>query len=64
MKVKVDQTRCGTIGLCVKDVPEVFRFQEGSKKAETILDKIPPNLQQKCRKAARECPNQAILIEE
>ena len=34
MKIEVDQNKCGTIGICVKECPEVFRFQEGSKKAK------------------------------
>ena len=33
MRVKVDQLKCGTIGICVKECPQVFRFQPGSKKA-------------------------------
>ena len=64
MKVEVDQMKCGTVGLCVKECPEVFRFQEGSKKATVILGVIPPALQKKCRDAARKCPNAAITIEE
>ena len=64
MKVEVDQIKCGTIGICVLECPEVFRFQEGSKKAEVILKEIPPGLQQKCREVARKCPNEAIIVEE
>jgi ferredoxin len=64
MKVEVDQMKCGTVGLCVKECPEVFRFQEGSKKASVIIGVIPPDLQKKCRDAARKCPNAAITIEE
>ena len=64
MKVEVDQMKCGTVGLCVKECPEVFRFQEGSKKAAVIIGEIPPALQKKCRDAARKCPNAAITIKE
>jgi ferredoxin len=64
MKVEVDQMKCGTVGFCVKECPEVFRFQEGSKKAAVIIGEIPPALQKKCRDAARKCPNAAITIEE
>jgi ferredoxin len=64
MKVEVDQMKCGTVGFCVKECPEVFRFQEGSKKAAVIIGEIPPALQKKCRNAARKCPNAAITIEE
>jgi len=64
MKVEVDQNKCETIGICVKECPEVFRFQEGSKKAKVILGQIPPALQKKCREVARKCPSQAVIIYE
>ena len=64
MKVIVDQVKCHTIGICVKICPEVFRFQEGSKKAVAVTGEIPEYLEDKCIMAARECPNKAIRIEE
>jgi ferredoxin len=64
MKVEVDQMKCGTVGICVKRCPEVFRFQEGSKKATVTMDTIPTVLQERCRQAARKCPNGAIIITE
>ena len=64
MKVQVDQVKCGTAGICVKLCPEVFRFQEGSKKATAVLEEIPLAFQQKCKEAARKCPILAITIEE
>jgi ferredoxin len=62
MKIEVNQKKCGTVGICVKQCPEVFRFQEGSKRATVILEEIPERLWAKCRKAARMCPNDAIII--
>jgi len=62
--IEVDQIKCQTAGLCVKACPEVFRFQEGSKKATVILKEIPYNLREKCLEAARKCPNEAISIRE
>lgn len=56
--------KCGTAGMCVKICPEVFRFLEGSKRATVILDPIPAALYEKCRKAARECPNRAVIVTE
>ncbi|MFW6115314.1 MAG: ferredoxin [Thermodesulfobacteriota bacterium] len=64
MKAKVDQVKCGTIGICVKECPQVFRFQPGSKKATVVVNAVPADLQQKCREVARMCPNGAIIIEE
>ena len=62
MKVEVDQMKCGTAGMCVKICPEVFRFQEGSKKAKVMMDPVPAAFHEKCRRAARECPNNAVII--
>lgn len=64
MKIEVDQLKCETVGICVKECSEVFRFQEGSKKAMVILDQIPARLQKKCRMIARKCPSKAIRIVE
>jgi ferredoxin len=62
MKVAVDQVKCGTMGVCVKICPEVFRFQEGSKKAIAISDDVPSDLVEKCTRAVKACPNHAIII--
>jgi ferredoxin len=64
MKARVDQMKCETIGICVKECPQVFRFQPGSKKATVIVDEIPPALEEKCRQVAKMCPTEAIIIEE
>ena len=64
MKVEVDQLKCDTTGFCVKTCPEVFRFQEGSKRATVTLDPVPTVYWEKCLKAARECPNKAVIIQE
>ncbi len=64
MKVSVDQMKCRGAGMCVKIVPEVFRFQEGSKKATVLLDPVPKTFYEKCRRAALECPNSAVILEE
>ena len=62
MKVQVLQNKCGSVGMCVKTCPDLFRFQEGSKKAAVLLNKVPPKLEQKCLKAADLCPNKAIVV--
>ena len=62
MKVQVDQNKCGTVGLCVKACPEIFRFQEGSKRAAAFSGEIPSELEEKVLKAVNACPNGAIMI--
>jgi len=64
MRAEVDQLKCRTVGQCVKTCPDVFRFQEGSKRATVTLDPIPPALEGKVREAACRCPQNAVLIEE
>ena len=64
MRVEVDQRKCGTVGICVMECPQVFRFQEGSKKAKVILEQIPQRFHGKCREVARKCPNEAIIVHE
>ena len=62
MRARVIQNKCGTVGMCVKTCPDVFRFQEGSKKATVLVDPIPRHLEQDCLKAADLCPNKAIVV--
>jgi ferredoxin len=63
MKVRVDQLKCDTSGVCVKECPELFRFQEGSKKAEALMEEVPAALERVCIEIASRCPQGAIIIE-
>jgi len=63
MKVRVEQLKCDTSGICVMECPELFRFQEGSKKAEALLKEVPPSLEAKCIHIAGRCPTGAIILE-
>lgn len=62
MKTRVLQNKCGGVGICVKTCPNLFRFQEGSKKAAVLLDRVPSGLEKNCLKAADSCPNKAIVV--
>jgi len=64
MKAQVDQLKCRTAGICGKLCPQVFRFQEGSKRAAVMMAHIPSEYWNACRKAASQCPNNAITIQE
>ena len=77
MKIKIDQLKCDTSGMCVKKFPQLFRFQEGSKKAEIIEEKVfqalrtafkpeeklPLYLEPECKCIVEICPTGAITIE-
>ena len=47
----------------MKECPELFRFQEGSKKAEALVEEVPASLERACIEIARRCPQGAIVIE-
>ncbi len=64
MKVRVDQLKCDTSGICVMECPELFRFQEGSKKAKAMMDEVPPRLTQTVIRIANRCPTGAVIIEQ
>ena len=62
MKLEVDQTKCTTSGICVRELPEVFHFKEGSKKASVRNEDIQLCMYEKCLEVAAHCPNKAIVI--
>lgn len=63
MKIRVDQLRCDSTGICVMECPQIFRFQEGSKKAEALVERVPHSLEETCKDIAMKCPTHAIIIE-
>lgn len=60
MKAKVDADTCIGCGLCVDTCPEVYRM-EGDK-AVAYVAVVPKGAEDKCKKAADECPVNAITI--
>jgi len=56
--------KCEITGICVKESPQFFRFQPGSKKATVIVDDISSALKEICCTVSRMCPIEAISIEE
>lgn len=64
MRAFVDENKCNTAGICVKELPEVFRFKSGNKKAYVRMDPIPLNYQKRVLEIARKCPVNAIIVEE
>ena len=64
LRVMVNQSKCSSAGIRVKELTEIFRFQPGSKRAEVIVDIVPERFEEQCRKIAEKCPSQAIIMEE
>jgi ferredoxin len=62
MKVHVNPDLCQGTGLCIETCPEVFELND-EKISTVILNQIPDELQQNCRKAADDCPTNAITVD-
>jgi ferredoxin len=60
MKFSVDHTKCNSSGRCVVNFPELFRFNEGSKKAVAIGSEIPEPQDENAKIILRVCPVGAI----
>jgi ferredoxin len=60
--VRVDRAKCETAGVCVAQLPEVFQFESGSKKARVVMPVIPAELQGRCIEVAGKCPVGAIIV--
>ena len=62
MRVCIDQSKCHTHGICVKELPQIFRFETGSKKAVVFVNEIPRELEKKVCRVAEKCPVKAIQV--
>jgi ferredoxin len=62
MKATVDKDLCLGCGVCVDVCPEVFEM-DNDDKAQAKVDPVPPAAESACRKAADQCPVEAIKIE-
>ncbi len=61
MKVRVDPEVCAGFGICTGICPEVFELHEDGY-ATVLVGKVPPELEDLMRRAADQCPAQAISI--
>ena len=64
MKVKIDYDLCMGDQNCHKVVPEVFDFDQDQLRSKVRVDIVPAQLEDKVRKAAKECAPGAIIVEE
>jgi ferredoxin len=61
MKVRVDPEICAGFGICVGICPEVFELHEDGY-ATVLVSEVPPELEDLVRRAASQCPAQAISL--
>ncbi|WP_395397204.1 ferredoxin [Novosphingobium sp. BL-8A] len=63
MKVHVDTDLCAGFGICVGICPEVFELHDDGY-ATVLVGEVPSELEDLVRRAANQCPAQAISITE
>jgi ferredoxin len=63
MKVRIDTDLCAGFGICVGIAPEMFELHDDGY-ATVLLGEVPPELEDMVRRAASQCPAQAILLDE
>lgn len=64
MKLRVDDARCQGHALCHAAAPQLFRLREDDGHSSAVQSEVPPALEAAAVRAARGCPEQAILLEE
>jgi ferredoxin len=64
MKVHVDQDKCQGHNRCFAIAPELFDVDDLGQAHELGDGSVPPDLEEKARLAAANCPEYAIAIED
>ena len=61
MKVHVNSQICAGFGICLGIAPEVFELHDDGY-AIVLVSEVPPELEDLVRRAAVQCPAQAIFV--
>lgn len=61
MKVHVDKEICAGFRVCLGILPELFELHEDGY-AVALLREVPPELEDLVRRAASQCPSNAISV--
>ncbi|MGV0645687.1 ferredoxin [Mycolicibacterium sp. XJ2546] len=62
-KVVVDFGLCEANGICMGIIPEVFDL-DGEDYLHVLQDEVTPENEEQIKEAVRQCPRQAISIED
>jgi ferredoxin len=63
MKVKVNSEICAGFGICLGIAPDVFELHDDGY-AVVLVSEVAPEDEDLMRRAASQCPAQAILLSE
>jgi ferredoxin len=63
MKVHVDKEICAGFRVCLGVVPELFDLHDDGY-AYVLQEEVPPELEDLVRRAADQCPSNAIMVSE
>ena len=64
MKVSVDQDRCQGHSRCMALAPELFEVDDYGYASATGDGVVPPELEEKARLAAANCPEYAVILDD
>lgn len=64
MRVRVDTTRCMGHTLCTRTAPDVFDMDDVEGHSVVVLDEVPEPHRDAVRRAALNCPEGAIVVDE
>lgn len=64
MRVRVDQDKCQGHNRCYSLAPGLFEVDDYGTASEVGDGTVPPELEEKARLAAANCPEYAITIED
>ncbi|HEY2302457.1 MAG TPA: ferredoxin [Acidimicrobiales bacterium] len=62
MRVVIDPEVCQGHARCHLGAPELFGLNDDDGHAFVVADPVPPELEDKARRAAVGCPEQAIAV--
>jgi len=62
-KIEVDWGLCESNGVCMGIIPEVFHLDDEDM-LHILQSEVTPETEERVRDAVRQCPRQAISIEE
>lgn len=64
MRIRLDNEKCQGHGRCYALAPELFESDEEGYSVLKVTGEVPPDLEEKARLAADNCPEFAIEVDD